>query len=298
MKDDFKPGDLNRRDTDRMRRYRELLDFYQGTQWLERERRGEKHLTFNYARVVVDKMASYLMSGVKFVIDPGADTAAGREKARQAEAVLRQVYDANGLEQLDFETEIDCAVLGDAVYKVLWDMETGGVRVTAPDIQGIYVWQGGDDASRVWRVASRYYLDVDVAAAMYGTKPKGKTTTVVELWTADEFELWVDDVRMEKKANPYGFIPFVIFPNLREPKKVWGVSDLTQMIEPLREFNRAMSQLSHILELSGNPVAVLENVEESEDIAVKPGAVWNIPEDAKAYLLDLLQGGGVQLHIV
>jgi len=58
-----------------------------------------------------------------------------------------------------------------------------------------------------------------------------------------------------------------------------------------------MSQLSRILELSGNPIAVLENVEESEDIAVRPGAVWNIPEDAKAYLLDLLQGGGVRLHI-
>ena len=201
MKDDFKPGDLNRRDTDRMRRYRELLDFYQGTQWPGRERMGEKRLTFNYARVVVDKMASYLMSGVKFVVDPGEDAAAGRDKARHAEAVLQQVYDANGLEQLDFETEIDCAVLGDAVYKVIWDAETAGVRVTAPDVQGIYVWQGGDDASRVWRIASRYNLDVDVAAAMYGIKPKGKTTTVVELWTADEFELWVDDVRMEKKVS-------------------------------------------------------------------------------------------------
>lgn len=58
-----------------------------------------------------------------------------------------------------------------------------------------------------------------------------------------------------------------------------------------------MSQLSRILELSGNPIAVLENVEQSEDIAVKPGAVWNVPEDARAYLLDLLQGGGVKLHI-
>jgi hypothetical protein len=297
VKDDLKPGDLNRRDTDRMRRYRELLDFYQGLQWPARERSGEKRLIFNYARVVVDKMASYLMSGVKYVVDPVDDTAENREKARRAEAALHRVYDANGLEQLDFETEIDCAVLGDAVYKVIWDAETDGVRVTAPDIQGIYVWQGGDDASQVWRVASRYYLDIDVAAMMYGIKPKGKTTVVVELWTADEFELWVDVVRLEKKTNPYGFIPFIIFPNLREPKKVWGVSDLTQMMEPQREFNRAMSQLSRILELSGNPVAVLENVEESEDIAVKPGAVWNIPEDAKAYLLDLLQGGGVQLHI-
>ena len=52
-----------------------------------------------------------------------------------------------------------------------------------------------------------------------------------------------------------------------------------------------------ILELSGNPIAVLENVTEAEDIAVQPGAVWEIPEKARAYLLDLLQGGGVGLHI-
>jgi hypothetical protein len=51
-----------------------------------------------------------------------------------------------------------------------------------------------------------------------------------------------------------------------------------------------------ILELSGNPIAVLENVTESSDIAVMPGAVWEIPERARAYLLDLLQGGGVKLH--
>ena len=148
MIEDLKPADLNRRDTDRMRRYRELLDFYQGTQWQGRERFGEKRLTFNYARVVVDKMASYLMSGVKFVVDPLEDSAKGRDQARLAEAALHQVYEENGLEQLDFETEIDCAVLGDASYKVIWDTETAGVRVTAPDIQGIYVWHGGDDAAR------------------------------------------------------------------------------------------------------------------------------------------------------
>ena len=111
------------------------------------------------------------------------------------------------------------------------------------------------------------------------------------MWTDRDFELYLDNALLEAKPNPYGFIPFVLFPNLREPKKFWGVSDLPQIMESQRELNRAMSQLSRILELSGNPIAVLENVEESEDIAVKPGAVWNIPEDAKAYLLDLLQGG-------
>ncbi len=75
------------------------------------------------------------------------------------------------------------------------------------------------------------------------------------------------------------------------------MSDLEAVKEPLRELNRAVSQLSMILEMSGNPIAVLENVTEARDIAVQPGAVWELPEKARAYLLDLLQGGGVGLHV-
>ena len=120
---------------------------------------------------------------------------------------------------------------------------------------------------------------------------------MVEVWTDERFELWLDGALVESKANPYGFIPFVIYANLREPKQFWGVSDLAPVREPIRELNRALSQLSMILELSGNPVAVLENVTESTDIAVAPGAVWELPERARAYLLDLLQGGGVNLHV-
>jgi hypothetical protein len=104
-------------------------------------------------------------------------------------------------------------------------------------------------------------------------------------------------VLLEERPNPYGFIPFVIFPNVREPKQFWGTSDVPPLMEPQRELNRAMSQLSAILELSGNPIAVLEGIEEAQDIAVQPGAVWELPERARAYLLDLLQGGGVRLHV-
>jgi hypothetical protein len=42
---------------------------------------------------------------------------------------------------------------------------------------------------------------------------------------------------------------------------------------------------------------VLEGVDSAEDIRVQPGAVWTIPEEAKAYLLDLLAGGGIRLHV-
>ncbi len=296
MNENFIPTQLTRRDSDRLKGYKELLDFYHGRHWEGYARRGEKRLTFNYAKVVIDKVTSYLMSGINFAVDAIEDSAEARTRAQRAEQALYQVYEDNNLEQLDFETEIDCAILGDACFKVIWDAGTKKVRITAPDIQGIYAWWVGDDTSRVWRVASRYNLTVDETEILYKVKPKGKTANIVELWTDREFELWLDNALVERKPNPYGFIPFIIYPNLREPKKFWGMSDLPQIMEPQRELNRAMTQLSRILELSGNPIAVLENIEESEDIAVKPGAVWNIPEDAKAYLLDLLQGGGVYLR--
>jgi len=263
---------LNRQDIDRLRGYRERLDFYHGRQWEGRERRGEKRLTFNYSKVFIDKVTSYLMSGVNFAVDAVEDSVEAAEEARKAEAALHRVYQENNLEQLDLETEIDCAILGDAAYKVSWDTEAKKIRITAPDIQGIYAWWLGDDTSRVWRVASKYSLTAEESQFLYGVKPRGKTATVVELWSDGEFQLYLDDGLIESKPNPYGFIPFIIYPNLREPKQFWGISDLSAIMESQQELNRAMSQLSRILELSGNPIAVLENVEEAEDIAVRPGA--------------------------
>ena len=129
MADVFKPSDLARRDTDRTKGYRSLLDFYHSIQWEGREKWGEKRLTFNYARVVVDKVVSYLMSGIGFSVEPIEATAAAEETVRRARAALRRVHEENSVAQLDFETEIDCAILGDACYKVTWD-ESKPMRFT------------------------------------------------------------------------------------------------------------------------------------------------------------------------
>ena len=70
------------------------------------------------------------------------------------------------------------------------------------------------------------------------------------------------------------------------------------LAELARELNPAMSQLSSILELPGNPIAVLDDVEDARDIAVQRGAVCEVPEKARGSLLDLLQGGEVPLHAI
>jgi len=286
------PVRLRRIDEDRLRRYRENLDFYEGRQWAGRARRGERRLTFNYGKAFADKITGYLLTGLSVQVEArDGDTASGRERARAAERALREVEAANGLAQLDYETELDCAVLGDGCYKVTWDADEREVRITAPDVQGILAWRVPDDPSRLTAVASQYRLD-DADPA--GTRPS--PTLVTEYWTAAAFEVWHGETLTRREANPYGALPFVLFPNLREPKQAWGASDLPPLMESARELNRAYSQLSQILELSGNPIAVLEGVDGSSDIAVEPGAVWEVPERARAYLLDLLQGGGVALH--
>ena len=291
----FNPGQLARRDNDRLAAYKSNLDFYQGSQWQTSSR--NRQLVFNYARVAIDKITSYLMQGLTSACYPQENTEQAKARVNAAEQLLSVVYQQNNLQQLDWETELDAAVLGDACYKVTWDAEEKRIRITAPDISGIFAWWLGDDMSRVWRVASRYELTADEISMLYNiTIPKNKAY-ITELWTDKQFELYLDNNRIQSKPNPYGFIPFVIFPNLREPKKFWGTSDIPSITQPQRELNRALSQLSRILELSGNPIAVLENIESSEDIKVQPGAVWTLPEDAKAYLLDLLQGGGIRLHI-
>jgi hypothetical protein len=116
---------LPRLDAARLRAYRENLAFYQGQQWPGGTRKRERRLVFNYAKTLIDKTASYLMGGVSFVVDPEDASEAAQARARQAEKALRDVYEANSLAQLDFDSEVDAAVLGDGVYKVTWDPMSG-----------------------------------------------------------------------------------------------------------------------------------------------------------------------------
>ncbi|OGO24206.1 MAG: portal protein [Chloroflexi bacterium RBG_16_51_9] len=309
----FNPQSLSQLDRSRFAGYKANLDFYNGEQWADTStgKAKNRQLVFNYAKTTIDKITSYLMEGLNFACEPienqklktknqRLNNKDQRDIAGRAEQVIYDVYNQNNLQELDYETEVDTAILGDGCYKVTWDAQDKRIRVTSPDITGLFAWWLGDDLSKVWRVASRYILNAEELEQLYPShtgRTDKKTVTITELWTDRQFTLFLDNETIEDKPNPYGFIPFVIFPNVRQPKNFWGTSDIPPLKQAQRELNRALSQLSRILEVSGNPIAVLEGVESAEEIKVQPGAVWTIPEEAKAYLLDLLAGGGIRLHV-
>jgi hypothetical protein len=179
---EFNPSQLNRMDTQRLAAYRSNLAFYQGNHWPTQSR--HRQLVFNYAKVSIDKATSFLMQGLNFACYPNPthptnSTNSLNARARRAEQLLSQVYEENNLRQLDYETEIDAAVLGDGCYKVLWDTDQERIRITAPDISGIYAWWLGDDTSRVWRVASQYRLDREEVEMLYPDVIAGSSPSVI-----------------------------------------------------------------------------------------------------------------------
>jgi hypothetical protein len=174
------------------------------------------------------------------------------------------------------------------------------VRIVPVDVQTLFVESAPDDVRRMRVVRQVRVVPRTAAEVTYNVALIAGTTenvTVVEEWSDAAYRVLVDDVPVQDGPNPYGFIPYVIFPNTPRPHEFWGVSDLADILEVNRALDRRLSILAQILELSGNPVTVLENVTGAQGVNVAPGALWELPENSKAYLLDLLAGGSVEQHL-
>ena len=139
-------------------------------------------------------------------------------------------------------------------------------------------------AKTVARLFTPPTLDTPKPFGTFGMRALGLATDrlypVVEQWTADRWTVLIAGQTVQELANPYGWIPYVIAANNPRPFCFWGESDLTDLVGVCQELNQRMTVLSRILELSGAPIAVLENVHGSEGIAVGPGAKWELPEGA------------------
>jgi hypothetical protein len=310
----------------RLQRYRRFVDFDNGKHDVGRLGFGQAPVVANYARVFVRKGASYLFpEPVAIAVDAPDDSPAAATAVARIEAALLHVARENDLAAADLATAIDAGVLGDGAFKVTWQGEAGSrqraagsnafpaasgksrllpaacsVRIVPVDVQTLFVESAPDDVRRMRVVRQVRVVPRTAAEVTYNVALIAGTTenvTVVEEWSDAAYRVLVDDAPVHEGPNPYGFIPYVIFPNTPRPHEFWGVSDLADILEVNRALDRRLSILAQILELSGNPVTVLENVTGSQGVNVAPGALWELPENSKAYLLDLLAGGSVEQHL-
>jgi hypothetical protein len=285
-------------DRARLARYEEAAAFFAGHQWNRQRKPGETRLTLNYARALLRKTASYVFPAEpRFSVPVDGDQAV----ANRAERALAETIARNGLTQLDIELCIAAAVRGDAAVKVSWNARDRRAVVAAVDPATLVVDVAPDDPHRIVEVIQCYGLRGSQISAVFDAAPlhldPRRRYQIVERWSDARWSVTVAGQPLRDEPNPYGWIPYVLLTNHPSLTGFWGESDLADLFDVCRELNRRMSVLSQVLELSGAPIAVLENVDGSEGVNVGPGAKWELPEGSRAYLLDLLGNGGVSLHI-
>lgn len=280
----------------RLRRYRQYQEFYEGRHF-ERARNGRSNLVLNYARAVVDKGVAYLLGrGVGFSVVPRREASVrDRRRAAEAEQVLYDVAWDNDVEGVDLQVAQNAAVLGDGVYKVLWEPGSGRIRLLSVDPRTFFGVWAGDDPATLRRVEVMYCLGADdLALGGYGLSAGEAeaacggdgTAEVVERWTSSELEVTVGRTTTRRGANPYGFIPFVHVPNLPLANEPWGQSDLVDVIPINREIDERVSDAADVIRFHADPPIVFRGVTEHADLAVGPGTVWDIPSDADVKLLE------------
>ncbi|MBC7264959.1 MAG: phage portal protein [Chloroflexi bacterium] len=284
---------LTSRDAERMARYRANLDFYNGELYQQhprttRQRADEVREVFNYAQRLVEVTASKLVRGMEFRVLPWAEMPEALASAERARDALYDVYETEQLDIADYETAVDAAVLGDGCYTVRWDPRRQRVRVLPVCVEGLWAWWRGDNFRDLYRVVQRYHLAGEEAEYWFGLRAQSAEVEIIEDWTAETTTLYADGAQVSRQPNPYGFLPYTIWPNLKRPKEFWGRADV-EIIRPVcQQLNERLSTLMWLMRVSGNPVVLLEGVDSSRGIRVGPGEVWHIPPGARAQVLDLL----------
>lgn len=287
--------ELDPEDSQRFARYADARAFWRGDQWQSRIRRGDRRLTFNYARTLIRKVASYALSKpVTFSIP---DSAA-------AEKDLNDLLDELDAPELDLSLLVEASMIGDAAIKTTWSNDEKRPLIAPVDPAQLLAWADPANRTRLYRVRHAYMLLGAAIAPTFGADQVDTTGLnalrfypVLEDWTDDRWQVTIAGQPVIDRANPYGWIPYSILHNDPRAGALWGSSDLADLYDPCRELNSRLTTLSKILEMSGAPIAVLEGVDSSEGLTRQPGAKWEIPAESKAYLLDLLASQGWRLHV-
>ena len=291
------PGTRSPADDARLQRYDEYNAYADG--WQHSGNKPDA-LTFNYARTLLRKTVSYVFNAPVGIHIPASNNAV--HNANLAERQLLGWRDALGLTRLDIALATDALIHGDAAMKVTWNHELAIPNVVPVDPGCLTVRTAPDNPRQVEAVRHLYratprQLQQQFGVRVDATIDADKPIPTLETWTRSTFRVHANNQALVDVPNPYGMIPYIVIANDPAPQQFWGQSDLADLMPVCTEINKRMNVFSRILDLSGAPITVLEGVDGTEGIRIGPGAKWELPEGARAYLLDLMQGGGADVHL-
>lgn len=116
-----------------------------------------------------------------------------------------------------------------------------------------------------------YWLSSAVAERLFGESPDyGDLNVYVEHWTPQEYSIYLNAKPLRQRIggetfvydrlpNPFGFVPFVYIPHLREGG-FYGISHLPDVQMLVLEFNSRLGDLGDVLHQNANRLRYIRNV--------------------------------------
>lgn len=256
---------------DRLNAYKRSLDFYEGDHWKQPTDNGEVKPVNNYCSTIVNKTVDFMYGeGLSFQAEPGNEYLAN---------LINDIWTANQKNVLYQAMCMTGSVFGDIFVYVTLTAERKFKLVLINPQFCFPLFER--DSNTIKAVLIQYPGDT--------MGPTGVPVINTLYITPTEYVMYSDmnEVPETRKPNPFGFVPLIHIPNIPIPGKLFGRSDLRDVIPLNEEYNTTMYRMRRIISYHAEPTTVIFGAKASK---LEKGAnkVWSgLPADAKVENLQL-----------
>lgn len=200
----------------------------------------------------------------------GEFTEEEKDLALMSQNIVNEVWLGSNGRALQMENAILSQFLGGCVFQVKWEpdlAETQPIPISIKNIMPDFflpVWRT-DDYWNLLEAFVIYRIPEIVAERAYGRKPTNQVAgwvTYCEHWTADSYSIYLEGEPIHAKAtkrtkavtfkdvpNPFGFVPFVYIPHIREGN-FYGSSIVDDVQGLIREINARSADIGDAIHLN------------------------------------------------
>lgn len=299
---------LTTEDRERLEKYRNYWNFYEGYHWEGLGESDKPQITENYCRRFVDKFVSFEL-GEGFTISVPFEQEDSDKKETHINDFLDEVWDDNKRDALCIELGQSKSITGDAWVQVRFESPKtisdpfgeypdGRIRIEVIPTNIIFPLYDSHDKDKLIQVTIAYPIDVYEKQGKIFTKRTKTKKIFKQVWTEKTVIEYLGNEEQRTFANPYGVIPFVQIKNVPLVGRNQGISDLEDIIPLNMELNFKKSDISEIIDYHASPVTIIYGAKVS---ALEKGAnkVWGgLPKDARVQNLEMNSDLGASVSYV
>lgn len=263
--------------------YTYLRRFFDGDHWDYVNENGIPERTYNYIRSIVNNYVSFIANEPPEDDVPPEDTTDDieSERASKVEDILRKTKEGNKFPLLFISACLNQSLLGDAfIFGPYIDyIYDGNKKIPTVRFSNVkrpenirLVW-ADENYEDLTGFIFHYQVSREQAEKMFAKQMKERKiltlggevpqpypkktnlrmVTLREYWDDTYKITMINEKVIDFKIHNWGFLPGISIPNLIDPIRPYGVSDVEDVLDPQQEYNETVSDVKMKIKTSSVP---------------------------------------------